>query len=377
MIEIVKKKHLILFSYDYPPSDGGIARLCHEITVGALVYYEKVIVLTRKKEGLNKPYNTSGEVAIVSVQSRRIACEIDCLKFLRSIKKKEDYDVLCGLWHPEATITLLSGFKNIYILAHGAELQSGTSIFRKYFWLPVYAHCILNNVKGVIANSHYTEKLAKRINPKVRTMTLPLAVNHLFFRPLTEKKNTNHIISICSVSRILRFKGHDFVLKTLATLPKNYQSKIRYNIAGTGAYLPMLKQLVKQLHLENIVSFRGYVADDNLPSFYNEHDLFILCTRESPDTTSVEGFGLVFLEAQSCGIPVIGARTGGIPDAVAEGNGGWLIEQDNTVELSSLLVKLTDNQILVTQMGEKARKRVENFCTWEIYCKKLFDRMRV
>jgi phosphatidylinositol alpha-1,6-mannosyltransferase len=377
----MKKKSLILFSYDYPPNDGGIARLCHEITARASNYYERVIVLTRKKEDASESYNkaAAGNVVIIEVHCKRIVCEWDCLKYLRAIKRKNDYDILCGLWHPEATIALLSGFKNIYILAHGTELLAGKSGFRKYFWLSIYAFYVFGKIKGIIANSHYTEKLVARINPKAHVIAIPLAVNHLFFKPFSRKKgkSANGIISLCSVSRILQFKGHDFILKTIAELPKEYQLKIRYNIAGKGTYIQALRQMVEKLSLGNIVSFRGFVADKELPAFYNENDLFILCTRESQDTTAVEGFGLVFLEAQSCGIPVIGTRTGGIPDAVFEGNGGWLIEQDNSKDLTSLLMEIIDNPAFIKQMGEKARKRVETLSTWEIYCKKLFDYMRV
>jgi phosphatidylinositol alpha-1,6-mannosyltransferase len=233
----------------------------------------------------------------------------------------------------------------------------------------------LNKAVKIIANSRYTADLIQTITKKASVVAIPLAVNHAFFKPLPEVKKQNDKLNLCSVSRIEQFKGHDFIIKTIARLPSAYQSKLQYNIAGTGAYLPVLRQLVKQLDLENTVSFSGFVADMDLPDFYNRNDLFILCTRESPDSTSVEGFGLVFLEAQSCGIPAIGARTGGIPDAVHEENGGWLIEQDNQEELSVLLLKLIDSPNLIEQMGEKARRRVEQSATWDIYCEKIFNLM--
>ena len=369
----MNNKNLIIFSYDYPPLDGGIARLCNEIACGALDYYEKVTVLTTKKEGQKKSYSTADNVTIVEVRSKRICCEWDCYKYLCSIKNKQDYDVVCGLWHPEASIALFSGFKNVYTLAHGTELLAGTSKFKRNFWLPIYAKFVLNKTKSVITNSHYTERLAKKINPKANTIAIPLAVNHLFFKPEAAKKENNDIISLCSVSRVQQFKGHDFIIKTIAALPSDLRAKIRYNIAGRGSYLPELKNLAKQLNVENIVSFKGFVADSDLPAFYSQNDVFILCTRESTDSTNVEGFGLVFLEAQSCGIPAIGTNTGGIPDAVHNENGGWLIEQDNKEELSALLTKLIESPLLIKEMGVKARERVESCSTWQIYCEKLFD----
>src|SRR5690606_12218927 len=146
-----------------------------------------------------------------------------------------------------------------------------------------------------------------------------------------------------------------------------FKSKIHWNIGGTGSYLEDLKTLVKELGIEKNVTFHGFVPDEVLPSFYNSNDIFVLCTREEANSTSVEGFGLVFLEAQSCGIPVIGVRSGGIPDAIEKGNGGWLIEQDNEQMLANLLIDLIKNQELVLEEGLKARKRVLENANWKVY----------
>jgi len=370
-------KNLIIFSYDYPPLDGGIARLCNEIAYGALDYYEKVIVLTREKEGLNKSYNTAHNITKIESRSKRIYCEWDCYKYLRSVKNKQDYDILCGLWHPEASIALLSGFQYVYTLAHGTELLSGKTKFKKYFWLPVYAGFILKKVKKVIANSNYTAGLANKITKDANVIPIPLSVNHHCFKPLNINNTIDGKLRLCSVSRILQFKAHDFVIHTISNLPENYKNRIEFQIAGKGPFLPQLQSLVKELKMESQVFFHGFIPDKELPFFYNQSDAFILCTRETENTNSVEGFGLVFLEAQSCGIPVIGARTGGIPDAITEENGGWLIEQDNEEELSALLMKLIDSPILIKEMGIKARKRVETFSTWQIYCEKLFGFMLI
>lgn len=362
---------LILFSYDFPPSNGGIARLCQEIAVGQQNYFDEVIVLTRKTVGESNPYNFD-KVLIVELPEKRIQCEKAAFAFLRKIKNKENYTILCGVWHPEATISILSGFKNVYVLGHGTEFLSGNSKFRKFIWLPIYAKWVLGKVKMNIANSHYTLKLIKKVNYKANAVALPLGVNEEFFKPNNKKEIGNQVLKIASVSRILQFKGYDFIAKTIANLPSDFRDKIQWNIGGTGSYLEGLKELVKDLNIEKNVFFYGFIPDEELPSFYNTNDIFVLCTREKVNSTSIEGFGLVFLEAQSCGIPVIGVRSGGIPDAIEEGNGGWLIEQDNEQMLADLLIELTENQELVKQEGVKARNRVIEKANWRIYNKKLF-----
>lgn len=365
-----QKKKLIIFSYDFPPSNGGIARLCQEIAVGMRPYYESVKVLTRKKLGVNVPYNLE-EAEVVLLPNKRLICELAALKYLSKLKDKNDYTIICGTWHPEATLSLFAGFKNVFILGHGTELIGGNSFFRKNIWLRYYAKFVLNNVKLTIANSSYTRNLVKKISESANSVALPLGVNHVFFKPLFKVSEDNNIIKICTVSRIEQFKGHDFIASVLAKLPENFRNQIEWNVAGTGEYLPELEKIISNLGIENIVKFHGFVNDNDLPVFYNNNDLFILCSRENRNNIYVEGFGLVFLEAQSCGIPVIGTNTGGIADAISNGNGGWLIDQDNTKELYDIIEAILKNKSVAKSMGERARNRVLEGFTWEIYCQRL------
>ena len=361
------KNKLIIFSYDFPPSNGGIARLCYEIAQGMYSRYDEVIVLTRSKKGPQKPYDKS-LFKIKYLPFKRFNCELIAWWYLLTLKNKKNYTLLCGLWHPEAFLALLAGFKKINVLVHGAELISGDSHFRKRFWLGIYAKNLLKGMT-IIANSDYTTSLIKKIIPKSNILTLPLAVNQNFFKP--SKKTSSKKIIFGTVSRILRFKGHDFILKTLNGLYKNQLSKLEWHVAGTGPYLETLKMKVIELGLEKTVFFHGFIPDQQLVTFYNSLDCFILCTRQTEKSNHVEGFGLVFLEAQSCGVPVIGTKSGGIPSAVKNQNGGWLIEQDSEKELNRLFNKILSNPISLKNQARLARERVLRECTWNMYCEKL------
>ena len=110
---------------------------------------------------------------------------------------------------------------------------------------------------------------------------------------------------------------------------------------------------------------------------YRSANLFVLGTREDPDQPDVEGFGLALLEAQACGIPVVGTRTGGILDAVAEGHGGWLIDQDDVGALAAILARLVDDPEEFRQMGRAARQRVERECTWGHYMDRLIETLEI
>ena len=173
------------------------------------------------------------------------------------------------------------------------------------------------------------------------------------------------------MSRLHAYKGHDVVLRAIAASSARIRQNLVYLIAGKGPHQGELERQVTELGLAEQVRFLGFVPEDDLPDLYRASDLFLLCTREAIERQEVEGFGLVLLEAQACGTPVIGTRTGGIPDAVKEGEGGWLIEEDDAAALSKFLSRLVDDPAAFLVAGKRARERVERQCTWDHYMRRL------
>ena len=354
---------IIILSYDYPPNDGGISRLCFEIKKQLELNNHSVQVVCLQAKGTDLENDRN----VVRLPSKRIQVEWEMLKYLRRHTSKDDI-VLADTYHPSGLLAYLAGRK-FYVLAHGAELLSGNSFFRKVLW-NYYRKWILAKADFVIANSHYTEGLVRHCSPGAKVVAIPLAVDENYFHPVAKKKN-NGMLNLCSLSRLHKFKGHDFILKTVAALPEHYRKMIRLKIGGKGPYKLELEKLANELGLTDQVTFVGFVAEGELCTFYSESDIFILCTREEPENRNVEGFGLVFTEAQACGTAVIGTRAGGIPDAVDEGDGGWLIKPDSMNELCTLLMELIDTPGLAANEGKKARRRIEEEGTWNMYYKKL------
>src|SRR5208282_6203945 len=125
-----------------------------------------------------------------------------------------------------------------------------------------------------------------------------------------------------------------------------------------GPYERELRKQAVELGVDSHVRWLGFVSEEELPQVYWASDLFVLCTRDAPEERAVEGFGLVFLEAQSCGVPVVGTRTGGIPAAVQDGEGGWLIAQDDQEALADVIRTLLHSPELFRAAGTQARQRV-------------------
>jgi phosphatidylinositol alpha-1,6-mannosyltransferase len=255
----LKNKRLIVFAYDFPPSSGGIARLCYEIALGQNKNFEEIIVLTRNKTGQQKPIKNPN-FNIIYLPERRLECELKALKTLRIFNKKNT-TIITSLWYPEAFLALLSGHKNIYSLAHGAELLPGNSSFRKTFWIPVFARLILKKIKGVIANSNYTSKLVNNVSPKAKSIALPLGVDTNQFQPLKSKVNDG-LLHISTLSRIHQFKGYDQVFDAICSLDKDLQEKVIWHIGGTGPYLEKLneKVLVNKNYFK--IFFHGFIPDE-------------------------------------------------------------------------------------------------------------------
>jgi len=174
---------------------------------------------------------------------------------------------------------------------------------------------------------------------------------------------------LSSASRLQAYKGHETVFRALAELPETLKHRFVYLIAGKGPHGKALRSEADRLGVASCVSWLGFVPEEDLPDLYRASDLFVLCTRVTAQ--EVEGFGLVFLEAQACGTPVVGTRTGGILDAIQEGAGGWLIDQDNAAALAGIFSQLADDPAPFRAAGIAARARVERECTWKRYVERL------
>ena len=126
----------------------------------------------------------------------------------------------------------------------------------------------------------------------------------------------------------------------LESLPAISQAvpDVKYLIVGEGPDRQRLEDLTAHLGLQAQVSFLGRLELSEIVELYNLADLFVMLSREEPP--DVEGFGLVFLEAAACGLPSVGGRSGGIPDAIDEGKSGWLVDPSNIEEIAATIIDL-------------------------------------
>lgn len=359
---------LLLFAFEYPPVSGGIARLCGGIGETFERGHFNARVLTQDCAGT--PWTGLPEIRVASRRPIREWLAFERLRKMRgasSIRRT----TICGVWYPEGLIAYLAGVRPLVILAHGAELLPTVDRWRRPLWNALQ-RLVLENANLVIANSEYTQRLVSSVAPKAHVETIPLAVNAVQFAPKDrEVAKTKFGVAdkrvLCTVSRIHHYKAHDTVLRAIASLAPDEREQLVYLVVGKGPHERELRKQAVELGVESHVRWLGFVSDEDLPQVYCASDLFVLCTRDAPEERAVEGFGLVFLEAQSCGTPVVGTRSGGIPAAIRDGKGGWLIEQDDGQKLTDIIRELIRSPESFRIAGTQARERVLRENTWERY----------
>ncbi len=174
--------------------------------------------------------------------------------------------------------------------------------------------------------------------------------------------STPTLLTVCDLKPR---KGVHVSLAAFARLRAEFP-QARYWIVGKfrpeDPYYRFLQQIVREHGLEEAVTFWGRVSDDELERLYRQASLFVLAARA--EDLRFEGFGLVYLEAGAHGLPVIGTRSGGIPDAVREGETGLLVPPDDVEALAQAMRRLLGDAELARRLGQ-ANRRLSESLTWQ------------
>lgn len=245
-----------------------------------------------------------------------------------------------------------------FVFAHGLDIygaQADTKVSK-------LMRLVLQNASTVIANSNFTAQLVKSaIGEPERIVVLNPVVDIKRFitRASFSDKKVEGKKVILTVARLVESKNHETLIRAFARVVKNIPEAL-YRIIGEGPLESQLKELVNTLGLVDKVIFVGNVPDSELTAYYYSCAVFVMVSREIKERGEVEGFGIVFLEAAACARPVIGSKSGGIPDAVIDGLTGILVNPLNEDEIALAIVRVLQDEQLAKRLGENGRKRVES-----------------
>jgi phosphatidylinositol alpha-1,6-mannosyltransferase len=263
--------------------------------------------------------------------------------------------------------------------AHGEEVNltggpesgaghRGMMASRELRWL---TGTVLRNADFVVANSRNTHAILRSDwhleSGQVRLLHPGADTER--FRPartdpvLRRQLGWNNRKVILTVSRLQWRKGHDQMVRALPELLRAVPDAL-YALAGDGEERPRLEALVRQLGLREHVSFLGPVTEDRLVQSYQQCDLFVLPNRQCGQ--DIEGFGMVLLEAQACGKPVVAGPSGGTAETMDVPHTGLLATADRPEEYARLGTALLRDDARRAAMGRAARAWAVEHFDWTV-----------
>ncbi len=287
------------------------------------------------------------------------------IKFLRKIRKAQLINeflkenkvegIIADHWK---SLELIKTDKKKYCLIHGKEINHPirSSLNKR-------AVKVLNNVEKVIANSEYTKNLA--INNGVdqnRLIVINPGVD-----PVQElnKKSLEKVESLLkiktprliTVSRFDKRKNHEKVIMALRNLKQLYPD-IVYICIGYGDEEENIKKLVEELDLTSQVMFFKDISSDLKNALIAKSNIFVM--PSIINKTSVEGFGIVYIEAAQYRIPSLGGKDGGASDAIQHNKTGLICDGNNLDDIYTSLNSMIENKKYI-ELGKNAQEYVSKF----------------
>lgn len=176
-------------------------------------------------------------------------------------------------------------------------------------------------------------------------------------------------ILLC-LARLDERKGQDFLLRAMPAILQAVP-ETRLVLVGSGTDEARLRGMMQDLALERHVVFTGAVSSEDVVEWYRTATLYAMPNR-TLDNGDTEGFGLVFLEAGACGLPVIGGRAGGVPDAIVDGETGFLVDGQSAEDIASRCVQLLQDAELRRRIGSNGLAHAQAH-SWQRQARLLFE----
>ena len=180
---------------------------------------------------------------------------------------------------------------------------------------------------------------------------------------------------VLCVSRLVPRKGQDTLLRAWpAVLSAAPDATLL--LVGTGPFGRNLRRLAERLRVTGSVRFAGAVPGQDLPAYYDAADVFAMPCRTRRGGLDVEGLGIVYLEASATGLPVIGGDSGGAPDAIRDGESGYVVPGRSVTAVADRITALVTDPARARAMGEKGLAWVQQEWRWDLVAGRLEQVLR-
>ncbi len=212
--------------------------------------------------------------------------------------------------------------------------------------------CYRKNNFAVLSPSTKQDVEKMCIKPE-KIVIIPPGVDLNYFKPNYSIKEPNLIVH---TGRLKKYKSVDHLLLATKQLSKK-RKDIRIVIIGDGDDLPRLKEMTKKLQLENFVTYAGYISEQEKLNYYQKATVLV-------ENSIKEGWGMIVVEANACGTPVVAARSPGLRDAVLDQSTGFLYDYGNIEQLTQKIEFLLDDKNLNWKMGDAGIEWAKKF-SWD------------
>jgi phosphatidylinositol alpha-1,6-mannosyltransferase len=270
------------------------------------------------------------------------------------------------------------------VLVHGGDLLKELHAIHHSAFARRTAKALLGSAEAVVANSQWTREQAQTVlrelglDPLAENVKLvPLGTDPEQFKPGLDAREVraryrlNGEPWVITVARLEPYKGIDMALKAVAECRRGGLN-VHYLVVGAGKKKKTYLKLAEELDIASAVRFVGNVPDPDLPLLLNSATAYIGVSRRA-DGTRVEGFGVALAEASACGLPVIAGQSGGLAEAVRDGETGLVVDPDDPAAVAAALKRLLGDQLLARRLGQGGRKAIETFYNWDRVIRDLRD----
>jgi phosphatidylinositol alpha-1,6-mannosyltransferase len=363
---------VLLVTNDFGPRAGGIETFVIGLLERAKNF--EIVLYTSFQEGhesYDQRWLDLHGVEVIRDKSKILLPSPRVIRNLRRLIRERGTEViwfgaaaplgLAARWLRIATVRRIIG------LTHGHEV----------WWSKVPPFSLLmreigKNIDYLGHLGDFTGAAIERVVSSHKLVRIAPGIDTKHFRPNPTTKNRPTIIS---VGRLVHRKGQDRLVEALPLILKEIPDA-ELIFVGEGPHREELDRLIKKNRVEENVRFLGRIAYEDLPNYIALGDIFAMPSRSRLFGLEVEGLGIVYLEASSCGLPVIAGSSGGAPDAVIDGETGYVVDGNNVEDIAARCIELLKDESLRKGMGVRGRKWVESEWSWEIWSDKFNELLR-
>ncbi|MEU6076840.1 glycosyltransferase family 4 protein [Micromonospora sp. NPDC047074] len=364
----------LLITNDFPPRPGGIQSFVHNLAVrqpaGSVVVYASTWRGAEKFDA-DQPFEVVRDRTRVLLPTPRVA--------RRAARLARAYDCDTVWFGAAAPLGLLAtglrrraGIRRAVALTHGHEVGWAA--------LPAARAALRRIGRGVDVTTYLGEYTRVRLERALHGVTelqrLAPGVDVDTYHPSVDGEPVRRRLGLVDrpvvvcVSRLVPRKGQDMLIRAMPEIRRRVPDAALL-VVGGGPYRATLEKLARQAGVERDVVLTGSVPSAELPAHYAAGDVYAMPCRTRNRGLDVEGLGIVYLEASATGLPVVAGDSGGAPDAVREGETGFVVNGRDVAQLADRVATLLADRDLARRFGAAGRAWVQQEWRWEAQAQRM------